>query len=79
MEAEKAQAQAEAEVVEVGYFGAGSYVPTDKLEAGEVGYVAASIKNVSDINVGQTEIVNITLPSDATDDVLIYENGKFLI
>ncbi|MBR0270466.1 MAG: Ig-like domain repeat protein [Methanobrevibacter sp.] len=30
--------------------------------------------NVSDINVGQTEIVNVTLPSDATDDVLIYGN-----
>ena len=41
-------------VSEVGYFGAGSYVPTTELKAGEVGYVAASIKNVSDINVGDT-------------------------
>lgn len=41
-------------VVEVGYFGAGTYVPTDELSAGEVGYVAASIKNVSDIHVGDT-------------------------
>ena len=41
-------------VSEVGYFGAGSYVPTEELKAGEVGYVAASIKNVSDINVGDT-------------------------
>ena len=30
--------------------------------------------NVSDINVGQIEVVNITLPADATDDVLIYGN-----
>ncbi len=41
-------------VAEVGYFGAGTYIPTDTLLAGEVGYVAASIKNVSDINVGDT-------------------------
>lgn len=41
-------------VAEVGYFGAGSYIPTDKLEAGEVGYIAASVKTVSDLNVGDT-------------------------
>ena len=41
-------------VSEVGYFGAGTYIPTDELKAGEVGYVAASIKNVSDIHVGDT-------------------------
>ncbi len=41
-------------VSEVGAFGVGSYVPTKELKAGEVGYVAASIKNVSDINVGDT-------------------------
>ena len=41
-------------VSEVGYFGVGSYVPTKELQAGEVGYIAASIKNVSDINVGDT-------------------------
>jgi len=46
-------------VTEVGYFGAGSYVPSDKLEAGEVGYIAASVKTVSDLNVGDT----ITLKS----------------
>ena len=46
-------------VTEVGYFGAGTYVPTDKLEAGEVGYIAASVKTVSDLNVGDT----ITLKS----------------
>lgn len=41
-------------VSEVGYFGAGTYVPTQELKTGEVGYVAASIKNVSDIHVGDT-------------------------
>ena len=41
-------------VSEVGYFGAGTYVPTNELKTGEVGYVAASIKNVSDIHVGDT-------------------------
>lgn len=41
-------------VSEVGYFGAGTYNPTEELETGEVGYVAASIKNVSDIHVGDT-------------------------
>lgn len=41
-------------VSEVGYFGVGSYVPTQELQAGEVGYIAASIKNVSDIHVGDT-------------------------
>lgn len=41
-------------VSEVGYFGAGTYIPTKELSAGEVGYVAASIKNVSDIHVGDT-------------------------
>lgn len=41
-------------VSEVGFFGAGTYIPTEKLKAGEVGYVAASIKNVSDIHVGDT-------------------------
>ncbi len=48
-------------VSEVGYFGAGTYNAVGKLEAGEVGYVAASIKNVSDINVGDT----ITLKDNA--------------
>ncbi len=41
-------------VAEVGYFGAGTYIPTNELKTGEVGYVAASIKNVSDIHVGDT-------------------------
>ncbi len=41
-------------VAEVGYFGAGTYIPANELKTGEVGYVAASIKNVSDIHVGDT-------------------------
>ena len=41
-------------VTEVGYFGAGEYIQADKLEAGEVGYIAASVKTVSDLHVGDT-------------------------
>ena len=43
-----------AEVVEVGYFGAGRFIPCDELSAGMVGYFTASIKNVSDTRVGDT-------------------------
>lgn len=46
--------KAEFDVVEVGYFGAGQFVPCDELTAGMVGYVTASIKNVSDTRVGDT-------------------------
>ncbi len=45
---------ATADVVETGYFGAGQFIPCDKLSAGEVGYITASIKNVSDTQVGDT-------------------------
>ena len=41
-------------VTEVGYFEPGKYEPTDELGAGEVGYIAASIKSLSDIRVGDT-------------------------
>lgn len=41
-------------VVEVGYFGAGRFIPCDELSAGMVGYVTASIKNVRDTRVGDT-------------------------
>ncbi len=41
-------------VSEVGYFTPGSYMPTEEIKAGEVGYIAASIKNLSDIHVGDT-------------------------
>ena len=45
---------AEAEVVEVGYFGAGQFIPCDELSAGMVGYITGSIKNVKDTRVGDT-------------------------
>ncbi len=45
---------ATASVVEVGYFGAGQYIPCDELSAGMVGYLTASIKNVKDTTVGDT-------------------------
>ena len=41
-------------VTELGYLEPGIYQPSDKLEAGEVGYIAASIKTVSDLSVGDT-------------------------
>ncbi len=41
-------------VTEVGYFRPGSYIPAEVLKAGQVGYIAASIKNVSDTRVGDT-------------------------
>lgn len=44
----------EFDVVEVGVFGAGRFIPTDVLEAGMVGYFTASIKNVADTRVGDT-------------------------
>ncbi len=44
----------EFDVVEVGVFGAGRFIPTDILEAGMVGYFTASIKNVADTRVGDT-------------------------
>ena len=45
---------ATAEVVEVGYFGAGQFIPCEELSAGMVGYLTASIKNVKDTAVGDT-------------------------
>ena len=45
---------ATAEVVEVGYFGAGQFIPCDELSAGMVGYITASLKNVIDTRVGDT-------------------------
>jgi GTP-binding protein LepA len=42
------------DVVEVGYFGAGQFLPCDELSAGMVGYMTASIKNVRDTRVGDT-------------------------
>ena len=45
---------AEAEVVEVGYFGPGRFIPCEELSAGMVGYFTASIKNIRDARVGDT-------------------------
>ena len=42
------------EVVEVGYFGAGQFIPCEELSAGMVGYITASIKNVKETRVGDT-------------------------
>ena len=53
-------------VTEVGYFGAGSYIPAEKLQAGEVGYIAASVKTVSDLHVGDT----ITLKNNPAKEAL---------
>lgn len=53
-------------VAEVGYFLPGNYMPTQEIKAGEVGYIAASIKNLSDIHVGDT----ITLKENPADEAL---------
>ena len=53
-------------VAEVGYFVPGSYMPTNILKAGEVGYIAASIKNLSDIHVGDT----VTLKNEPAEKAL---------
>lgn len=45
---------ARAEVVEVGYFGAGQFIPCEELSAGMVGYITASLKNVKETRVGDT-------------------------
>lgn len=45
---------AEEEVVEVGIFGAGQFIPCEELSAGMVGYITASLKNVKDTQVGDT-------------------------
>ena len=53
-------------VTEVGYFTPGGYKPCDELQAGEVGYIAASIKSLQDIHVGDT----ITDENDPIDTAL---------
>ena len=54
---------AKAEVVEVGYFGAGQFIPCEELSAGMVAYITASLKNVKDTRVGDT-ITNAASPCD---------------
>ena len=51
----------EFEIVEVGYFGAGRYIPCEMLKAGDVGYITASIKNVADTRVGDT-VTDVNTP-----------------
>ena len=52
-------------VTEVGYFEPGTYVEANEIKAGEVGYIAASIKNLEDIHVGDTITVNSNPATDA--------------
>ena len=54
---------AQSEVTEVGYFGAGQFIPCDELSAGMVGYICASIKNVRDTRVGDT-VTNVAHPCE---------------
>ena len=53
-------------VVEVGYFAPGQYMPVQEIKAGEVGYIAASIKSLTDIHVGDT----ITQKDNPADEPL---------
>lgn len=53
-------------VTEVGYFAPGTYIPTEEIKAGEVGYIAASIKSLSDIHVGDT----VTITDNPADTPL---------
>lgn len=51
------------DVTEIGYFGAGQFIPCEELSAGMVGYLCASIKNVGDTRVGDT-VTNSAHPCD---------------
>ena len=53
-------------IAEVGYFAPGQYLPTKEIKAGEVGYITASIKSLTDIHVGDT----ITLKNNPADNPL---------
>lgn len=76
--------KAQFHVVEVGYMGATTLVPTDGLSAGEVGYITASIKSVKDTVVGDTvTLVGCScqtaagrLPSGQPDGLLRYLSGR---
>lgn len=56
----------EFDVVEVGAFGAGQFISTEKLQAGDVGYLTASIKNVRDTHTGDT----VTLANNPVKEAL---------
>ena len=49
-------------VTELGYLEPGSYCPAEQLTAGEVGYIVASVKTISDLHVGDT-ITNANNPA----------------
>ncbi|MCL2087250.1 MAG: translation elongation factor 4 [Oscillospiraceae bacterium] len=55
--------RAEFQVVELGYMGAVNLTPADRLAAGEVGYIAASIKSIGDTKVGDT-VTHSERPAD---------------
>lgn len=55
---------AQSDVTEVGYFGAGQFIPCGELSAGMVGYICASMKNVRDTQVGDT-VTNAARPCEA--------------
>ena len=57
---------AEYDCVEVGYFGAGQFIPCDELSAGMVGYITASIKDVRETRVGDT----VTLATNPAAEAL---------
>ena len=54
---------AEFQVVELGYMGATNLTSTGELKAGEVGYIAASIKSIGDTKVGDT-VTTVENPAD---------------
>ena len=63
-------------VTELGYLEPGRYQPAEKLEAGEVGYIAASIKTVSDLNVGDTIT---TTENPATEPLPGYKKANSMV
>ena len=66
----------EYEVIETGYFKVGKFEPCECLTAGEVGYITASIKTISDVRVGDT----VTLASRRTDAALPgYKEAKSMV
>ena len=63
-------------ITELGYLEPGSYSPSEKLEAGEVGYIVASIKTVSDLHVGDT-ITKVNNP--ATEPLPGYKKANSMV
>ncbi len=63
-------------ITELGYLEPGKYAPAEKLEAGEVGYIVASIKTVSDLNVGDT-ITKVSNP--ATEPLPGYKKANSMV